>query len=812
MEAPAPTSTRVATFPNPVSWWIVLFGVLLPAFTLGYEVTTGFCAEYLFDPVPTISHVLLVALVPAVFLLVRFADSQHLAAVRPLLPALVGGALVVCLVYSAPFVPWLVIAVMAVMIYGLGLLPLSPLLALVAGVTVARRLRRDPRWCDRFGWRLGGGMASALLLFIAADAPAIVTHIGLEMANASAPGIQRSGVRLLRAWGDDEEMRRACFAPLRVGRPASRSVLLLFRGGIEAAEARQVYYRVTGRPWNADPPPEDVKLSNRQRWVWDADQGGEVVGQRLAGLSLASSEIAGSIDDHGALAYLEWTLVLRNIAPAQAEARAEVALPAGAVVSRVTLWVDGEPREAAFGGRGQVREAYESVVRTRRDPLLVTTSGRDRVLVQCFPVPPQGGEMKIRLGITLPLERIAPAEDPAVKGFHLPALADHNFDVSEQLVHTVELASEAPWRLRRRGAEAPGVTSPLRLTDAELSDFATYVELWRETWPETSPQRGANGMWWSRDPAATEEFVLATIAADPGEAVHKLFVVIDGSSGMEPYRDQLSGLMRRLDGLEPPPTVLLASGDVRGSSARPWSGPQAPAGAAAVWLDGLKLVGGQDNAATLRHAWEMAAGVPGAAVLWITAPQPVDLGADTMPFASAPGGGTRLFVLPVRPGPHWLLSGFDTSPAVHLLARYGTLGQALAGIPGLGGGPVHRLVYERRTGEPPAGAIETSPHLARLWAAAEVHRLSAATGSKARAEALQLALRYQLVTPVSGAVVLETQEQYRQAGLEPVPPGTVPTIPEPATIALLAVALLTLLAAMRGRWSIPGAFGRGAAG
>jgi hypothetical protein len=59
-------------------------------------------------------------------------------------------------------------------------------------------------------------------------------------------------------------------------------------------------------------------------------------------------------------------------------------------------------------------------------------------------------------------------------------------------------------------------------------------------------------------------------------------------------------------------------------------------------------------------------------------------------------------------------------------------------------------------------------------------------------EAVELAARYQLVTPVSGAVVLETQEQYRQAGLQPVDAGSVPTIPEPETVLLLAVAAAIL--------------------
>ena len=95
---------------------------------------------------------------------------------------------------------------------------------------------------------------------------------------------------------------------------------------------------------------------------FDRDQGGDVVASTLKGLSLFSSKIDGSVDANGAVGYMQWTLVFRNESPVQREARAEVQLPPGAVVSRLTLWVNGEPREAAFAGKGKVRQAYQQVV------------------------------------------------------------------------------------------------------------------------------------------------------------------------------------------------------------------------------------------------------------------------------------------------------------------------------------------------------------------------------------------------------------------------------------------------------------------
>ena len=48
---------------------IVLFGILLPAIALVVELNTGMCAETFFDPISTLGHVALVALVPVANLL-----------------------------------------------------------------------------------------------------------------------------------------------------------------------------------------------------------------------------------------------------------------------------------------------------------------------------------------------------------------------------------------------------------------------------------------------------------------------------------------------------------------------------------------------------------------------------------------------------------------------------------------------------------------------------------------------------------------------------------------------------------------------
>ena len=97
----------------------------------------------------------------------------------------------------------------------------------------------------------------------------------------------------------------------------------------------------------------------------------------------------------------------------------------------------------------------------------------------------------------------------------------------------------------------------------------------------------------------------------------------------------------------------------------------------------------------------------------------------------------------------------------------------------------------RRQHEPATdGVAAGSDHIARLWANERVLELMRSRGE--RAEAVALATRYRLVTPVSGAVVLETKQQYEAAQLKPVDQATVPTLPEPHEWALIIIACAAL--------------------
>jgi hypothetical protein len=633
-------------------------------------------------------------------------------------------------------------------------------------------------------------------------APGAITHVALMDATSPDEGARSRGLWLLRHVGSNDAMLRACYAGRgSMGDPV-RAAMTLF-GDVDPEAAREAYYRATGTPFNAYPPPTGTFRGQGRaweaEWEWDADQGGDAVAGQVRGLSLAESRVDGIVDADGANAYEEWTLVFRNDSAGPNEARAQVLLPHGGVVSRLTLWVNGQPCEAAFSGREQVRQAYKSVaIRQRRDPVLVTTAGPDRVLVQCFPVPARG-TMKVRLGITAPM-RVSRA-DRATLG--LPLILERNFAVKDSLRHSVWLegttALSDPSGLLR--PERPKDTVyALRgdLSDAQLNGFAPAVTAARDPRVTTS---------WATAPTHLEDeqgvFVQRLVPAVERPPGH-LVLVVDTSRTMtaavKSVADALVGLPAgvKLD------VVLADDAATRLTPQTVTTSGEALKPIADALRD-VTCVGGPDGAPALCKAWDLAADVPDGMVLWVHGPQPVLLGGveGLLQRYERRPDGPRLVMTQAAVGPNRICEALDVPGPFATLPREGTLADDLGRLfhGWSSGAQTLAVVRERATTRPTGdGVKQTSPHLARLWAFEQVRDRAksgrVAAGRTKAAEALKLATGYQLVTPVSGAVVLETAAQYAANGLTPVDAATVPTVPEPETVALLAMAALVVIAAI----------------
>ena len=418
--------------------------------------------------------------------------------------------------------------------------------------------------------------ASGIITTIAGNGVAAFSGDNALATSASA-GDRTLGLGVLRTFGSEKALLRLCY---RGDQGRFDVVRAIFGAGsaVPLPEARRIYYRVTGSPYDASPPPRAFRGSSREdeELVRDPGRGGLDVAGRVRGLELRSSHLEGSVDADAALAYVEWTLVLANDGDAPAEARARVTLPPGAVVSRLTLWVNGEEREAAIGTRAATRAAYERVVRVQRDPALVTTSGASRALLQCFPVPARG-DLKVKLGFTIPLELVS--RDEGV--FPLPRFAERNFDVPRSLRHEVVLAARHPLHSGVRGLYEvdTGSSRELRggLRDARLGEATIRATRDARVTAIAGP-----------DPAVPGGSVRATLGSEPPTVPPKrIAVVMDGSGSLARHRQAIaSGLMQLPAGIpralvdsEATPPAATETGRMSRAASRLYPSRRSPCGA-----------------------------------------------------------------------------------------------------------------------------------------------------------------------------------------------------------------------------------------
>ncbi len=791
LRSPEPTCER----PNPASRTgdilVIAFGILLPAAVLAIEGSLRLCSQAFFDPIPTWGHMVLIGLVPATNLMAYLSLRQNALQPPVWLGPMLGAALAISGFYALLFLPLAPIAVVAILYFGLGLLPFGPMAGFLSSLALLHRLRtrRPPDALSRR--RVWIGAAIGLTALVAHDVPSVVTRTGLQWALSDDTPSRERGLRLLRTFGSQEEMLRLAYD---VGGRSGGPLSLLFgltapalwdeptRDGMQSPEAvREVFYRTYGVAFNALPPPQSGRRWARFEDVaFDADHGGAAVGGRIRGLELASSRIDGSLNGDDATGYLEWTFEFRNTSPLDREARLTLALPPGAVVSRATLWVNGEEREAAYAGRAQVRQAYEQVaVRQRRDPLLVTTKGADRVLAQAFPVP-RNGTLKMKIGLTTPLSL-----DTEERGsLALPAIVDRNFGMAGDFRHAVWMESRGAVASSSADFSAAVLPSGVHRIEGHLSD----ADLTR-TRPELIVMR---------DPARRSSLARIEgapdihqriVAADPHRRT--LLLVVDGSQGMTTHADAIAASLPFI----PSQTRvgLIIAGEPMRNIAPAALTPQ-HAARIRLALRSQRYVGGQDNTLALAEALKAASLESHARILWIHGPQPLRFtrsAADLEQAASRLSAWPQIDHYAVAAGPNELWPDEPWAWQAHLLPAHGDVGADLKRY--VSSPPAWTITREPASSEAGVHEPSGSAHIVRLWARDEVLRMMAKHGEERRAESIALAGTLRLVTPVSGAVVLETAQQFEANNLTPAAAGTIPTVPEPHEWALMILAAISLI-------------------
>lgn len=608
----------------------------------------------------------------------------------------------------------------------------------------------------------------------------------IDAARSSSETKRAEAISTLRSVATEEDLRPWKFP---VGGFALGELLIPNRGLMAASDTdRDLFFKLTGNSFF------DFDKRKKGMGIESIPQN-PVVGGVIQGLALSKSQISGNIDASTFSSSIDWTLTFHNSTTVSQESRCEMSLPKGAVVSRATLWIDGEPKEGAFDSSVKVREAYENVVGQRRDPLLVTMSSPDHILVQSFPVP-VAGEQKIRIGFKVPLE----TNDGKTCSMELPKLLSSNFDQPKR--HRLTLFShDKPIN------NLAGLTATRKGEGYELSGIVKTFEKQKSVGTvtvqrSTSFTEFATPDWFSKIP----RYIVAKLQNVSTPATKRVFVVIDGSALVKQHNPQIKEAIESIPAQFNPTVYIAAESKTNSASdqspAQNQSAEQLGEAAenprrqneivplstkeAIEELNEDLFVGGQDNYPTLREALETAAEQSNSAVLWIHGPQPLALTAgetkaldlvhkvDLADLQVEPGQNIQLLRLQKEDVSNSLncesidLENSDPkakterSDMKSIVAEVKELASKWAK-----GTKRLALVKSYSLNRPQTNIVtdkNASAQVTCLWARDEAARLmSISEGHQAKL----IGAKYRIVTPLTGAVILQSVEEYRRAGLDP---------------------------------------------
>jgi hypothetical protein len=442
---------------------------------------------------------------------------------------------------------------------------------------------------------------------------------------------------------------------------------------------RSVFYVVYGLGYNEVTPPWDVQLM--QLWRPDRDIAGEVVGERNKAIEIASATFYPKFDTTSMSAQLDWQLELKNSTEKQQEARMEILLPKGGVVSKAVLWVNGQPRIAQVTEAHTAREAYRAVVLGRRDPLLVSAKGTDRIMVQCFPIPPRSANkvMKFQLVIDAPMQLI----DEKTARVDAPEVVECNFQLDKSKLSTQDV-----------------------VTKGDFSN-ANLAKLTR-----TAPQQ--------------------------------LIVIVDGSAKLAGSRAAIVSALRKIpDNI---PTELYFVTDELSSLVKKERGKNAGLQESLKELQYAPFVGGPYNGDALEDAfgrYNVPDNTALTSFIWIHGSQPYRRDTADVSFSA----GTHFYDVPIGGGANAFQDHLVNADVVHCSAT--RVKEDLEAF-------IEQLCGKRDV------VVNMSSLTPALKAKEKVDKL---LHDGDRYAAAQVASAAHIVTPVTSAVVLETDADYQAYGV-----------------------------------------------
>ncbi len=521
--------------------------------------------------------------------------------------------------------------------------------------------------------------------------------------------------------------------------------------------AKRVYFKLTGKGFR--PLARAVGSGS------DYELGSLQVGALRPHLDLQESMVTGFIDSDSLTSSLYWTMNFENQSPEAQEARALIAIPAGATVSRLTLWINGVQQEAAFSSAHKAQNAYQWIVQRHRDPSLVTEVGRDKIFLQAYPVP-RFAEMKVRIGITAPLQVINRKEF-SLSG---PRVLSSNFALNDvptqfKLVSDCPVSSDLTISNVKTNAnqeDVIGDQNALNLTDSRLA-VGTFLDASQPCRFRIHRASAFQSVITRASHSAEHSFISESLESR-GAMPKRLAVVIDGSAASKSAAPNIEKFLSSLPATMPITTWIAT----RHSPVVSHSTKEAIENLRRVNLDG-----GCDNENALIQAGSFVKNENHGAIVWIHGPQP---------YANQ----ERLFALMKR-GDHRLriydcalvddasnairdcMVNLDATacPDFKDSVSVGTIDQDLEKlVRDLSLETEDLKVVRRKIQNVKDNSVyyddPTVSRVSTLWAADEA-RACVALGDSVSAE--KLGQVYRVVTPATSAVVLETEADYARNDL-----------------------------------------------
>jgi hypothetical protein len=513
---------------------------------------------------------------------------------------------------------------------------------------------------------------------------------------------------------------------------------------VDPPEAEKMYFFVTGKAHTQPTTVVGTYLDVK-----------DPTPSKVEGLSLAESKVSGVVDANSLTSVMYWTMIFGNQSDQSQEAQAKIALPPGAAVSRVTLWVNGVPQEAAFNSTERVTQAYEWITKHNRDPILVTETAPGVISLQAFPVP-KFGEMKIRIGITAPLN----AQSKRDFTFTAPRIISSNFGMEDSSTE-LKLESNAPITSNVSEADSVAKNSKFIYTAQMLSNSAKAYQF-------TTHRKTDFTEFFARATHSKEDMVIKEKMISVANNVQKLAVVLDGSDAINQNRDDISRALAAIPkGIET--RVMLA--DQR-DAVETLSVKQA-----IDRLPNLEYAAGCDDTKAFLAARKYVGRDGQGAVVWIHGPQPIVLEQDKRPlFALMNSGEHKLKLYDYQAEPEAsnavrsYLTDLDrsASPDFQTISADGSVEQDLTAFfkNTFSKGDLFKVQIAKVANKHADSTSYDFPAASRvstIWAASEARKCVAQGDTDT---AVLLGTAYRVVTPATGAVVMELESDYAYQNLE----------------------------------------------